>query len=96
MLMFLYFRYATVDNLLELWESLSISNGATLLRDMGLPHRRHERISLCDLSSTMEEEGQITVDQSSSMSVTPLQMAVLTYLHEVKFLRSVSWIYCLL
>lgn len=79
--------YATVDNLLELWESLSISNGASLLREMGLPHRRHERVSLCDLSSALEEEGQITEDQSSSTSVTPLQMAVLTYLHEIKFLR---------
>ncbi|XP_042211969.1 ninein-like isoform X2 [Homarus americanus] len=80
--------YTTVDNILELWESLNINNGVSILREMGFPHRSRERLSLCDLSVALEEECQITEDQgSSNASVSTLQMCVLTYLHDIKFLR---------
>ncbi|XP_045607342.1 ninein-like protein isoform X4 [Procambarus clarkii] len=79
--------YATVDNILELWESLNISNGVNLLKEMGFPHRSHERLSLCDLSSALEEECQITEDQGSGTSVAAVNVALLTYLHDIKYLR---------
>lgn len=79
--------YASVENVLELWESLSIGNGANLLKEMGFPHRPHDRLSLGDLSTALEEECRVSEDQSTSNTVTTVQMAVLTYLHEVKFLR---------
>ncbi|XP_069957653.1 ninein-like protein isoform X3 [Cherax quadricarinatus] len=79
--------YATVESLLELWESLNISNGVSLLREMGFPHRSHERLSLCDLSVALEEECQITEEQESGTAASTLNVALLTYLHDIKYLR---------
>lgn len=79
--------YASVETILELWESLSIGNGVSLLKEMGFPHRPHDRLSLADLSTALEEECRVTDDQAATTTATPVQLAVITYLHEIKFLR---------
>ncbi|XP_068222758.1 ninein-like protein isoform X2 [Palaemon carinicauda] len=79
--------YANVETIIELWESLSIGNGTSLLKEMGLPHRPHDRLSLGDLSAALEEECRVTDDQATTTTVTSVQLAVITYLHEIKFLR---------
>ncbi|XP_042864871.1 blastoderm-specific protein 25D-like isoform X6 [Penaeus japonicus] len=79
--------YATVESILEMWDSFNISNGADLLGNMGFPHRPHERVSLSELSAAMEEDVQLPEEQSPSTRITSMQMTVLTYLQEIKFLR---------
>ncbi|XP_047475590.1 blastoderm-specific protein 25D-like isoform X2 [Penaeus chinensis] len=79
--------YASVESILELWDSLNISNGADLLSHLGFPHRPHERVSLGELSAAMEEDVQLPEEPSASARITSMQMTVLTYLQEIKFLR---------
>ncbi|XP_069989275.1 ninein-like protein isoform X3 [Penaeus vannamei] len=79
--------YASVESILELWDSFNISNGADLLSNMGFPHRPHERVSLSELSAAMEEEVQLPEEPSPGARISSMQMTVLTYLQEIKFLR---------
>ena len=83
--------YARVDTLLEAWEGLNISNGPTLLRDLSLPHRRHDSLSLRDLAAALEAECQLPEEEGAGGRVTLMQMTLLTYLHEIKFLRWVTF-----
>ncbi|XP_045107729.1 ninein-like [Portunus trituberculatus] len=78
--------YARVEALLEAWEGLNISNGPSLLRELALPHRPHESLCLRDLAAALESECQLP-EEGAGGRVTLLQMALLTYLHEIKFLR---------
>ena len=75
-----------MEALLEAWEGLNISNGPSLLRDLALPHRPHESLCLRDLAAALESECQLP-EEGAGGRVTLLQMALLTYLHEIKFLR---------
>ncbi|XP_063844926.1 ninein-like protein isoform X4 [Scylla paramamosain] len=79
--------YARVEALLEAWEGLNISNGPSLLRELALPHRPHESLCLRDLAAALESECQLSEEEGTGGRVTLLQMALLTYLHEIKFLR---------
>ncbi|XP_050730530.1 ninein-like protein isoform X2 [Eriocheir sinensis] len=78
--------YTRVDALLEAWEGLNITNGTSLLRELSFPHRPHESLCLQDLAAALESECQVP-EESGGGRVTLLQMALLTYLHEIKFLR---------
>lgn len=75
-----------MDALLEAWEGLNITNGTSLLRELSFPHRPHETLCLRDLAAALESECQVP-EESAGGRVTLLQMALLTYLHEIKFLR---------
>lgn len=77
--------YASVSRVIGLWESLNISAGAEILRDMGFPSRPRDRLCLQELAQALEEECRLPEDPSV---VTPLQTAVMTCLHEAKFLRT--------
>ncbi|KAL7642440.1 UNVERIFIED_CONTAM: hypothetical protein RMT77_007001 [Armadillidium vulgare] len=75
--------YVSVSRLVDAWYSLGLRESEKLLKDLGLPYKRDEKVSLRDFGGIMEEELRLQQD-SSSMS---RQATILTLLHEIKSLR---------
>lgn len=82
-------RLGRVEHVLETWESLGVNNGPQLLSELGFTERGHERLSLRDLATALEEECRVGSERDGRgpAAVTALHLAALSYLHEVKFLR---------